>query len=283
MINLLGEKEVLKTILLLGLCEDNSKVKDFANLKSRVQKLYCKMNPSRLNENFLQNKLLYVSDKEVLKNNIAVFNMESDLNDIENVLESYCGGEDNLKEIYKLYSLIIDKAGCIVPGFQNIFNLVMSSLFYAKSKAAGGGSTSAAIGILWCDHRDSWQEKDFIEFFVHELTHTLLFLDERRFGHYKNLADVEKTQNYAYSAILKKKRPLDKVIHSIVVATEIVLLRQSTLGHPQNPKLHPPSEQIIENTLLAIKDARTKSIFLTERTLGLLDLCEKKMENCYVY
>lgn len=277
MIQLLGENEVLKTIILLAMSDGAGEISSERNLKLRLNKLYMNLNPKVIGENFKSNELIFVRDKKLLQENIKVFNMETDLNDIENVVESFCGSYENLDEIYELYKKMLCRANMTIPGFEEVFKLAMASLFYANSQAAGGGSTSAAIGVLWCDHRSSWSENDFVEFFMHELTHTLLFLDERRFVHYENLELVEKVENYALSAILNKKRPLDKVVHSIVVATEIVLLRENILGHPVGPKLHPPTEVIIKQTLKAIIDAKRKTNVLKDRSLQLLDMCEAKL------
>ncbi len=278
----MGEQNILKTMLLLALGQDASEIKDLEDLKARIQKFYLKVNPQELAGNHRGSKLSFIEDESILKANTKIFNVDTHLNDIQNQVEQYTFDKNELERVYTLYQRMIKKAQEKVPGFKEIFYLAMSSIFYAKSNAAGGGTTSAAIGILWCDHRENWSELDFIEFFVHELTHTCLFLDERRFVHYTSIKEIEREENYAYSAILNRKRPLDKVVHSIMVATEIVLLRENVLGHPVSPKLHPPSQRIIKNTLIAIESAKAKRAFLTARTLNLLNICQNHLENINV-
>ncbi len=77
----------------------------------------------------------------------------------------------------------------------------------------------------------------------------------------------------------RSKRP--KVLHSLVVATEILLLRDRFLGHPQNPKLHPPSESVIEKTRNSVNSICDMSRFeklLTPRALMLIESCSEKIE-----
>src|SRR5262249_55492024 len=60
-----------------------------------------------------------------------------------------------------------------------------------------------------------------------------------------NYGAVVDTSTWARSAILNVARPLDKVLHSVVVATEILLLRDQCLGHPIRPAVHPPTPVMI--------------------------------------
>lgn len=52
-------------------------------------------------------------------------------------------------------------------------------------------------------------------------------------------------ESWARSALLKVPRPVDKVIHSIIVATEIVMFSERFLGHPATPLVHPPTPKIL--------------------------------------
>lgn len=54
-----------------------------------------------------------------------------------------------------------------------------------------------------------------------------MFLDELRYSHYA-YARILDPSTYARSAILNIDRPLDKVLHSIVVAVEILLFIMGT-------------------------------------------------------
>lgn len=92
-----------------------------------------------------------------------------------------------------------------------------------------------------------------------------MFLDELRYTHY-SYSRVLKQSTWARSAILNVARPLDKVLHSIVVAIEVLLFRDGYLGHPVNPRVHPPTRVMIEQLRDSISSteqaiARDKTIF----------------------
>lgn len=78
-----------------------------------------------------------------------------------------------------------------------------------------------------------------------------MFIDEIRYSHYNYGAIVDKS-TWARSAILNVPRPLDKVLHSVVVATEILLLREQCLGHPIRPAVHPPTQIMVCQLLDAL-------------------------------
>src|SRR5581483_6992105 len=108
-----------------------------------------------------------------------------------------------------------------------------------------GGSTSQAIGVIWANPKVSYTTADIIEILVHELSHHAMFLDELRYTHY-SYSRVPQQSTWARSAILNVARPLDKVLHSIVVAIEVLLFRDGYLGYPVNPRVHPPTRVMIE-------------------------------------
>src|SRR5436305_15130155 len=77
------------------------------------------------------------------------------------------------------------------------------------------------------------------------MTHTLMFLDEGRYGHYLDYAAIAQRENYALSPILAKQRPLDKVVHALVVTAEILSFRQLHAGHPHGARRHPDSDRLL--------------------------------------
>lgn len=100
--------------------------------------------------------------------------------------------------------------------------------------------------------------------------------------HYSDYDKIVDEANYSYSAILKTKRPIDKVVHSIIVATEVVSLRNNHLGEPKKPCVHPPSTKIVEQTLSAYNSLKSMSNYeelTTERSRYLLDSCASTLES----
>ncbi|OKH52839.1 hypothetical protein NIES2101_13360 [Calothrix sp. HK-06] len=166
------------------------------------------------------------------------------------------------------------------PEFTNLFELVINYVFCALSNVSGGGSTSNAIGIIWASPKSNWQSEDFVEFYTHEFTHHLVFLDERRYQHYIDYDLILDSDNFCRSAILCMARPLDKVFHSLLVATEVLLTRENVLGHPQFPKIHPPTEDMLDNcfqTISSIETLQARKSILTARGLELMNLCKDKL------
>jgi hypothetical protein len=148
----------------------------------------------------------------------------------------------------------------------------------APSTFAEGGTTSGALGILWMNPSPAWSEADFIEFYVHELTHMTMFYDDYCYRHYTDLRLVADPANWAQSAIRNGIRPLDKALHSLVVATEILLFRRM-FGSPPGGRtnIHPTSPLMLAQakssarSLLDLKSASAK--ILTSRSMAIAETC----------
>lgn len=139
-----------------------------------------------------------------------------------------------------LISRALKEIEALCPQHSALFGTIITDIFILPSTIAKGGSTSQAIGVMWANPHVDYSVHDVIEMLLHELTHHTLFLDELRYGHYNYLA-ITDDSTWARSAILNISRPLDKVLHSVVVSMEILLLREHHLGHPSKPKVHPPT------------------------------------------
>lgn len=135
-----------------------------------------------------------------------------------------------------------------------LLDLIVHSIFYSKSRSvntgqkAFGGSSSKGVGVIWAAGVKNFEEVDLVEFFLHEFTHHLIFIDELCYPQF-NYQEIVKKENYAVSAILKKVRPLDKVVHSVIVCTEILLGRTRFLPDLGEPKLHPDTATMIHNII----------------------------------
>lgn len=151
-----------------------------------------------------------------------------------------------------LISRAIDALLIISPEYKALFDLTITEIFLMPSNCARGGSTSSAIGVIWANPRLSYNVPDTIEFLIHELTHHALFVDEQHHGHYDYDLILER-DTWCRSAILNIDRPLDKVFHSLMVAAEIVMLRENYLGHPESPRVHPPTQLLKKQIREAIR------------------------------
>lgn len=157
-------------------------------------------------------------------------------------------------------AVLIDKALNLLTildyEYSQLFKTLVTDIFIMPSSCARGGTTSAAIGIIWANPRCYYKVTEVLEFLIHEMTHNALFIDEQFHQHY-NYEEILKKHNWAISAILNIPRPLDKVIHSIIVATEVVLFRDKLLGHPERPLVHPPTNMLIDQALKSIDSVKT--------------------------
>jgi hypothetical protein len=151
-------------------------------------------------------------------------------------------------------TLIREAMRCLAKGAPElycIFSTIITDILVRPSAVAKGGSTSQAIGVMWLNPKPSYSVSDVAEILVHEMTHHAMFLDELRYSHY-NYTLLFSRATWTTSAILRVPRPLDKVLHSIVVAVEVLLFRQHVCGHPANPRVHPPSRTMIDQLCRSI-------------------------------
>lgn len=162
----------------------------------------------------------------------------------------------------------------------SLFDFAIHTMFYHRSKESGGGSVSSAPGVIWCSPRLNWTKEDMAEFLVHELTHNMLFIDERRYQHYIDFDDIAIPENYAKSAILMKPRPLDKVFHSLIVSHEVLSYRMEN-GEPVNPNVHPSTQKMYDaalETIDTIRELLGRKTLVTTRFLELMDKVEISLE-----
>ena len=144
--------------------------------------------------------------------------------------------------------------------YAEMLTTIVTDVFILPSTVARAGSTSQAVGVIWLNPKLSFPTPDLMEILIHEFIHQAMFLDELRHGHYSYGA-ISDRATWAMSAILNKARPLDKVLHSIVVATEVLLFRHLHIGQPAFPRAHPPTGimlQQLEESLSSVESATRK-------------------------
>jgi hypothetical protein len=225
-----------------------------------------------------------LSEAQDVRPYLDIFEIDSvldDLDEFHGFLENGTRSRDVLKRIQAAIQQLATEA----PGFAGLLELVVYTIFTAPSSLAGGGSTSALIGCIWADLRAHWEDQDIQEFLIHETTHNLVFLDELCYGHYSDYAALSDVKNFAQSAILARPRPLDKVLHSILVSVEILVFREHLLGHPIRPFLHPPSEILLAQTAESVNSVLNNPGsrgLLTSRGHHLLEESQKVLADLSV-
>lgn len=165
--------------------------------------------------------------------------------------------------------------------YYSLLSFLITNVFLFPSNVAVGGSSSTAVGTIWANLKDKFSTTDVAEFFVHELTHNCIFIDEHRYGHY-DYQIISDQSTWATSAVLLINRPLDKVLHSIIVSLEIILFRENVIGHPDQPKIHPPTDILLNQIVKSLESIRfTAAQFsnaLSKRSYDLLDNVELNLK-----
>jgi hypothetical protein len=199
-----------------------------------------------------------MSDKSTMKALLGFFS-ESKINDLHQ--ESMVGDfydQETEHSKYEFARAQLRELKALNQELSELFKLAVHSIVISSSHqnqsglGAHGGTSSKLIGLMWLTLKPEISAQDLQELYIHELTHTLVFLDELNYGHF-NYENISKRDYWASSSILNRPRPLDKVIHSIVVATEVIHARQTFLRNEDTLLVHPETNLLKTNTLASIE------------------------------
>jgi hypothetical protein len=140
------------------------------------------------------------------------------------------------------------------PDFGRTFDLALNFIVSPTSRyPTFGGTTTSAIGVIFLCDADRLRPEDLDEFLVHELTHTLVFIFEMSFSLY-DYDLISKPDNYCVAALTRQVRPLDKVVHSIIVSAELVARRRA---HPGGSVFyHRSTQRLVAGGLASIAHLR---------------------------
>lgn len=162
-----------------------------------------------------------------------------------------------------------------------MFDLYVEHVACIDSKFSPGGTISTALGVIYLSHPRKRSALGLYELYVHECTHLMMFVDQMRRRHYTSFEAIAKKENYCVSAIYEMDRPLDKVLHSLVVATELVLHREHVLGHHDDTSVHPSTEKLVESSLFtaeAMLEQQARRQLLAPRGVWLVERCREHLE-----
>ncbi|MDH6130038.1 HEXXH motif-containing putative peptide modification protein [Kitasatospora sp. GP82] len=283
MLHLYGTEENLKTVAALSFpFLDRAQAITPQALKQAYRGFLNTIQPSVPSETDIEP--CYVRETKRVKEYLDIFSADSSLTDTRYQFDVLSTESPLVSE--KAQAALIrvrDRVASLAQrdgSFAAVYPLAINAVFQAPSGMAGGGTTSGAVGVLWVDPRSTWEDRDLDEFLIHELGHTLLFLDECRFGLFTSYPELLKQDNWVTSAIRKTVRPLDKAYHSAVVATEVLLARDEFLGHPDSSVLHPISPLLSQGAIRSIQDIDRPPVkgLLTGHALGILHRCRDEVE-----
>lgn len=200
---------------------------------------------------------LIVRDREHARALIASFSA-SRINDLhqEKMVADYYEGESQEQSIAAVLQAL-ETLREMNPEVRELIQLVIHSILLCGSNLneaglrAYGGTSSKCVGLMWLSMKGGLSTQDIMELLIHEMTHTQVFIDELNFGHF-DYEHLTKKENWARSSILNRNRPMDKVIHSIVVSHEVLFARANYLPNTDKISVHPASEVMRANTLQSI-------------------------------
>jgi len=249
MLYLNGIKENLETLAVIArTCQPETKIQSFSSIKKGLRSYLLKFQPKSIILSEEADKIIEIKDSMQIEAFRDLFGERSKLNDLkqESLIDANSSWDHKQLSSTKFIEAM-DFINNKDPFVFQYINLLFNYFFFAESTKAAGGSTSGGIGVLWVNPKKSWTTQDYCEFIIHEMTHQILFYDERRFEHYPEYEKMSKSENFAYSTILNKSRPLDKVIHSLFVGINVLLFRELFFGLDSCPTLHPSSDSIIRS------------------------------------
>jgi len=272
----LGQEPIIKDLLLLAMQSSPSVTYDsLAKLRSGYHGFLSTKQPRYT---FDCPELLFVSDAKLSEKLMSYYTYgDEGVPSIEPSLDSGTS-EKRLRHVRDGLTYLRSKD----PVLGSLISTIVNIVFFHPAAHRGGGSTPQAYGIIWCNPSPKWTPIDFVEFLVHEFTHQALFLDEQVHTYFKDRSLLSNTDTFVPSSIRHSKRRLDLSLHSLMVATEIVLLR-SRLGLEDSERhLHPATQNLLStsiNTATAILEMDHLYGLLTKRSQFLTEICLKKLES----
>lgn len=218
----------------------------------------------------------FVNDTERSQMLAKCFNVNLEREGIDQLIGHECSVEDPILKIEEHLAFLKR----VDARLHSLFTLAVNIIFCGGSSYAVGGTTSGAVGVVWGNPERHWEACDYLEYFTHELTHTLMFLDELRFLHYREQEIMYHKENFSLSAILQAERPIDRVLHSIVVATEVLMLRSKNHINHSKCHIHPSTASLVESTLTSIDKLllhKNRDRILTPRALEIVHTCQNNL------
>ena len=151
------------------------------------------------------------------------------------------------------------------PEFWEVFDIVSNVIVCTDAKDTPDVTSAAALGVIYVVRPRELTTDSLYELLVQESTHLMLFVDEHRSRHYHDDAPIAAQDN---------------VLHSIVIATEVLLHREYILGHDVDSTIHPPTGKLLESTLRSAEatlDIQARRQLLTARGVKLVETCIKQL------
>jgi hypothetical protein len=130
------------------------------------------------------------------------------------------------------------------PEIFRLANFVIKIIVINQLCSHTNGTTADMVGLICMDFKDHFETNDFIEDIVHQMTHTLLFLDNFNQPHMIQDAEEIMIETGLKFVLGGTKFPAYLAFHSYLVGVEILYFRMNTTGLGYNGKYHGDTDRI---------------------------------------
>ncbi len=150
------------------------------------------------------------------------------------------------------------------PELNRLIKELIGTILCFDVKGFGGGSASGVIGLIWFSPPSNWSIVDYAEALYHEFIHNSIFLEDMINGVLPKQEVCETEEALTTSAILKRKRPLDRAYHSAGVSIGLM-----HFYHMMND--NKKADSFLDSLKVTLSELETKKYLLRNRGVQNLD------------
>ncbi|MDP1574331.1 MAG: hypothetical protein Q8L78_05320 [Coxiellaceae bacterium] len=154
----------------------------------------------------------------------------------------------------------------------NLAKLVIKMVLINNLNSYTNGTTADTIGLASMDFKDHFNQQDFIELVVHQMTHMYLFMDDKVFNHCDEEKKEIMIETYDIKFILGGTQfPLYLAYHSYIVGVEVLCFREETYGINGDGNYHGKTSRIFKICELFQKALILNTHHFSKRGLGIFE------------
>lgn len=266
MLTLVGFTEVLKTIYTLSYPFIQSSSPPYQKLKNALKEHLSQINPEVTRSKEIEPEFIISGDR--LTSLLQIMDIEK-YN--KNMNSPHFINEKALHRVRKGFNYLNKNDSQLGDTFRVVVDTVAVT---TAVTTPGSASSHKAVGMIWVQPDNNWSDKDIVESLVHEMTHTLLYLDEQCYGHFHKDVALNDEKAWVPSAIRNTRRPVYGVVHSIIVATELLSLRKRLGFNEDDISIHGRSSELFKKTNYALNTLKQQQLsweLLTPRMKSLIN------------
>lgn len=161
----------------------------------------------------------------------------------------------------------------------NLSNFIIKILLVNQLSSYTNGTLKDMIGLACLDFKDNYNEQDFLELIVHQMTHMILFIDD-----YSCIHMPEENKNVMIETGLKfvlggTKFPAYIIFHSFIVGVEVLCFRLQSTGLEYIGNYHGSTGRIIDICKIFKRCLLNESGLITSRGQYILGAAFEIFDN----